>query len=182
MTKIPQHSCQTDVWYTPHHVIERAREVLGGFDLDPASNAFGNTRVQAARYIDEAENGLTADWGDAKRVFLNPPGGKLNGKSLPALFWRKLMEHVAWRDMRPEFIWIGFSLEQLRVSQGPTVHPFHSMGEFPLCIPEKRLRFVDADGKVQTRPTHSNLIVYNGPKFQLFKKMFGDLGTIIHPE
>jgi hypothetical protein len=38
-------------WYTPGDIIEAARAVLGGFDLDPASSEIANRTVRAARFF-----------------------------------------------------------------------------------------------------------------------------------
>ena len=70
ITLIHQDSGQTE-WYTPSPVVEAARAVMGGIDLDPASSAAANETVQAATYFSRADDGLAQPW--AGRVFLNPP-------------------------------------------------------------------------------------------------------------
>ncbi len=147
-----QHSSLTDQWYTPPEYIEAAREVLGGIELDPASSPLANETVKADRYITAEMNGLETPWGKPRSVFLNPPGGKVGNKSLPRLFWEKLMEQDFGHA-----IFIGFSLEQLQTTQnGPQL----GMLDFPFCVPAKRMRFVSPTGKIQTSPTHANVIVY----------------------
>ena len=87
---IPQHSSKTDLWYTPLPIVEMARAVLGGIiNLDPASDAFGNSRVEANMYFTEEHDGLQHPW--YGQIFCNPPGGKLGNKSRMKLFWQKLM-------------------------------------------------------------------------------------------
>src|SRR5690348_1055042 len=49
-------------WYTPGEYLEYAREVLGGFDLDPASSALANEAVKAAKIYTEADDGLKQAW------------------------------------------------------------------------------------------------------------------------
>ena len=72
-------------WYTPPQFLEAARDVLGQFDLDPASSDAAQKHVQAARYFDKEHDGLGFEW--RGRVWLNPP------YSQPAIgeFVRKLV-------------------------------------------------------------------------------------------
>ena len=56
---------------TPPHIIEAARRVMGGIDLDPASTFRANKIVGAQRYYTEHEDGLKRAW--RGRVWLNPP-------------------------------------------------------------------------------------------------------------
>jgi hypothetical protein len=58
-------------WYTPEKYIELARNVLGGIDLDPASNAVAQSVVRARRSFTKEEDGLQQEWHG--RVWLNPP-------------------------------------------------------------------------------------------------------------
>lgn len=173
-----QHSSKTDLWYTPPHILDKVRQVLGPIDLDPASDEIGNSAVKAKRFITKAENGLTSDWGFPRTIFINPPGGKLGNESLAALFWVRLMKQMKF----PEFdhaIFLAFSLEQLQTTQGKGVP---SIGEFPLCVPSKRLRFYTAQGTEGPAPSHSNLVVYVSgciDNIHKFKKVFSDLGVVV---
>jgi hypothetical protein len=58
-------------WHTPSEYIEMARDVLGGFDLDPASNLIAQETVQAVTFYTEETNGLDKEW--KGRVWCNPP-------------------------------------------------------------------------------------------------------------
>jgi hypothetical protein len=62
--------------YTPVKFLDAAREVLGGFDLDPASSDMAQRVVKAAHYFTEATNGLVQEW-RARSVWLNPPYGRM---------------------------------------------------------------------------------------------------------
>jgi phage N-6-adenine-methyltransferase len=71
-----------DEWYTPSWLIEKAKWVMGGIDIDPASCAEAQKTVQAAKYFDKSYMGGALginwvyhngpNWAPA-RVWLNPP-------------------------------------------------------------------------------------------------------------
>jgi hypothetical protein len=63
-----------DEWFTPAKYIAAARAVLGGIDLDPASNAIAQATVRAGRYYSKDDDGLAQPWHG--RVWLNPVGRK----------------------------------------------------------------------------------------------------------
>ena len=172
MGLIPQHLSKTNEHYTPAHVVDLARDVLGTIDLDPASCEQANQTIRAAHYIDEQGNGLIQEW--RGRVFLNPPGGTLpqgishllGTRSSACGWWRKLMVEQATGRVTAA-IFVGFTLEILRSAQGEGwPHPF----DYAICVPAKRLCFGG------TSPTHANVIVYTGPDVTRFERVFSTLG------
>lgn len=62
-------------WYTPPHIMRLVRDLLGGIELDPASNQLANSMVGADRYFTLQDNGLEQDW-KAETLWLNHPFGK----------------------------------------------------------------------------------------------------------
>ncbi len=178
-----QHSSKSNEHYTPTAIVEAARDVLGGIDLDPASCALGNEVVKAAAWYGPdglGPDGLVEPW--CGRVFLNPPGGRVpdaykgcGTTSNAALWWATLAE--AWRTGEVEAaIFVGFTLEILRSAQVLDVpQPI----DFPLCVPSSRIAFdtkskdvcqdFDAPAYLKhtrvasKQPTHANVIVYLPP-------------------
>lgn len=171
--------------YTPREVVEAARELMGGIDLDPASCEAANRVVRATRIHTEEDNGLDYTWWG--KVFLNPPGGGLNTKSAnwgwakdkktrsnAVLWWRTLCEQFAEGNVT-EAIFLGFSLEIMQTSQGEGFAPVQA---FPHVVPVNRIRFLTPDG-VGEQPTHSNVIVYLGTNVGGFRDIFGKFGYVV---
>ena len=65
------HNSGETEWYTPAEIIEAARAVMGGIDLDPASCANANATVKATTWWSTEDDGLKQVW--QGRVWLNPP-------------------------------------------------------------------------------------------------------------
>jgi hypothetical protein len=49
-------------WFTPAEYLEKAREVMGAFDLDPASCEGANQTVKATKFYGADDNGLEQEW------------------------------------------------------------------------------------------------------------------------
>lgn len=62
-----------DNWMSPEWLIEGARLVLGGIDLDPCTSLEANQRVQATNYVVPPANGLDLAWEAYSSVYCNPP-------------------------------------------------------------------------------------------------------------
>lgn len=151
-----QHSSRTDDWGTPPQIIELVHEVLGLPDLDPASSIVHNQIVKATRIITADQNALTIPWSTTPvSVFCNPPGSKINGKSCTKLFWNKLMA-LRQNNLLKHAIFMCFSAEALQTTQ---LDCPHSITEFVVCVPRRRIAFISTDG-TKNQPTHANAIVY----------------------
>jgi hypothetical protein len=113
-------------WYSPSELVEPARKVFGGFDLDPASCFEANQTVRATRFFSASDNGLIKPWGTVtgpSRVWLNPPSDEDNRA---AAWWvylaREFMEH---RVRCAAFVVFNLSTVQvaLRASRTANVPP-----------------------------------------------------------
>ena len=62
------------VQYTPSWLVEAARSILGGIDLDPCTTE--DNPVRAKIYFTPERSGLTHEWWNCKTAFVNPPYGK----------------------------------------------------------------------------------------------------------
>ena len=174
----PQHLSMSEQYYTPSHIVKAVRMTMGGIDLDPASERLANNWIGASKYYSKEQGGLQQDW--KGKVFLNPPGGKIGGKSQAKLFWDKLSKE--WVDGSvTEAIFIAFSVELLQTTQDLD----YPAMLFPFCIPKKRIQFIDIQGKEKKSPTHANAIIYLPEKnlnfsksIQDFQYYFQDIGMI----
>lgn len=175
-----RHSKETPEWYTPGDYVRAARQCMGGIDLDPASCPEANKVVQARHIYTARNSGLLNPWNG--RVFINPPGG------LVKEFWRKLINEYATDDVT-EFVWIGYSIEQLQTLQcldDGTVSPLDPA--FALCIPRRRIAFVESAARARVRrslgkqrassPSHANYIAYGGENPDAFRVEFRAFGAI----
>lgn len=171
---IVQHSSASFEHYTPSHVVEMARNVLGGIDLDPCTSEEANKVVRATHTICLPNDGLSYSW--PGRLFVNPPGGTLTDenerktygtRSRAAAWWCKLVEEYLLGNTTSA-IFVGFTLEILRSTQ----HSKIPLACASLCFPAKRLAFSGGS------PTHANVIAYLGTDKDLFRRVFETLGVV----
>jgi ParB family chromosome partitioning protein len=164
-------------WYTPGYILDAARMLLQGIDLDPASCEEANKTVQAKCFFTREDDGLSRKWHG--RVFLNPPGpvkGDKSTKGIVNRFWEKLVEE--WIDDRvTEAVFVCFSIEQLQTLQNTLRSPFN----FYICVPKRRIAFEGAG----TSPCHGNAIIWlpgDGSSHEdRFVKAFGKIGGCMKP-
>ena len=69
-------SSASDLWGTPPEVFAALNEVYS-FQLDAAST---DQNCLCKEHFTEADDGLSKDWAPYRRVWLNPPYGRLIGK------------------------------------------------------------------------------------------------------
>jgi hypothetical protein len=154
---IAQHSSKSNEAYTPDYIVEASRATLGAIDLDPASCAEAQGAVQAGRWFGLEHDGLRRPWfihdtlSSASRVFLNPPGGKLDkvtlepikagpGLSSAAVWWGKLIAEWQAGNVHSA-IFVCFSLAVFRTTQEEECATPFAPYEFPFCVPRNRINY-----------------------------------------
>jgi hypothetical protein len=197
-----RHSSATVEHYTPPSIVEAARAVLGGIDLDPFSCTRANETVKAGGFYSLEETafsrGMAGSAGNCGwknywhgRVFINPPGGRgPNNESNQKRAWFKLAaEYDAGRVSAA--IFVCFSVELLQTTQ---VKPTGKLPlDFPICYPSKRVAYIREDGTVGGSPPHSSCIVYVPPRrtdglvcereagLDRFRTAFAPIGRVVVP-
>lgn len=154
-------------WYTPRPFLDAAHEVMGGVDLDPASNPLANEAVRAARFYTIDDDGYSLPW--QGRVWLNPPYGTDEGESNQARWSRRLIEKYRAGDVSEAI---------LLVNAVPGNQWFAPLKDFPICFPDSRIRFYNADTEAG-QPTHSNALIYLGSNVARFVQVFSRFGAVM---
>jgi hypothetical protein len=157
-------SSASNEWYTPSEIIEAAREVLGGIDLDPASSALANETVRARRFYTEADDGLTKKW--RGRVWLNPPYGGLQEGFITKL----IEEHEAGRVPAAIMLLNGYRFD---------ARWFVPLWDYPLCFLTKKFRFRNPYRPDAGAAPTAFVAVYVGREFDRFREVFGRFGAVM---
>jgi phage N-6-adenine-methyltransferase len=155
-------------WYTPEEHIERARRVMGGIDLDPASCATAQRRVRADNFFTKNDNGLEQEWHG--RVWLNPP------YSQPAIqqFIEKLVEEKSAGRLSEAILLVNNSTDTawFQIAAG--------FAE-AICWPRGRIRFMSPTGEQAGSPAMGQAFLYFGANSERFAELFAGVGfTLRH--
>jgi phage N-6-adenine-methyltransferase len=149
--------------YTPVKFLDAAREVLGGFGLDPASSDMAQRVVKAAHYFTEATNGLAQEW-RARSVWLNPPYGRM----LMTRFVAKLLDELQ-ADRTSSAILLCHTYSDTAWWQSAYARAD------AVCFPRGRIRFVNPEG-VPTTSAWGHTFFYFGPDREKFVTRFSLFG------
>jgi predicted nucleic acid-binding Zn ribbon protein len=143
--------------YTPVPIVEAARLVMGGIDLDPASSAIANETVRATEYYTKEMNGLKRRW--YGRVWMNHPYSSADNKKWP---WR------LWDDYSHHHIEQACMICFASTSE----NWFRIFYNYPICFISKRVQHIKDGVKVGKSPTKGSCVVYFGPNVERFYKYF----------
>lgn len=153
-------------YFTPHEIIEAARDCMGGIDLDPASSWEANKRVKAVRYFCESSDGLAQKW--FGRVWLNHPFGRISNP-----LWIQKLE-------RENDSTQGGQVEQACcITFACTSEAwFQPLLKRPQCYLCPRTNYYLLDGTIKKGVTKGSVVTYYGPYIERFTECFAHLGTV----
>lgn len=151
-------------WYTPPAWVERARTVMGGIDLDPASCKFAQRVVRAGAWFDKKRDGLAHAWRGS--VFLNPP----YARGLIDLFVEKLI------DERANYLQ-AIALVDARTDVGW----FQRLGlvASAIAFPKGRIDFYNECAVQQQSPIYGSAVFYLGRRRDAFAKVFAGSSLVL---
>lgn len=159
------HNSGQNEWYTPSHYIDAAREVMGGIDLDPASNDVSNAWIQASTFYTKDDNGLAKDW--RGRVWMNPP----YAQPLIQQFCEKVVASYVDGSV-PEAIVLVNNATETRSFQ------FMAIECSAICFPKGRIRYLDESGKPANTPLQGQAFLYFGDRPERFADVFQKFGAV----
>lgn len=153
-------------WYTPPHIIDAVRAVLGTIDLDPASNEHANRWIKATKIYTKTDDGLKHDW--YGHVWMNHPFGRNDNKRWIAKLIGSYMD--------------GDVTEACCITYACTSETwFQPLFDYPQCWLYPRLNYVDADGCPVRGVTKGSVVTYLGKRPYLFARVFGRYGSVTMP-
>jgi ParB family chromosome partitioning protein len=153
-----------DDFYTNEIIIDAARTLMGGIDLDPASHAIANRVVRATRFFTVSDDGLLQRW--SGRVWLNPPFSH----------WDEWVVKVLseWRAGGIQEMCV---LSAMRTLTARYFAPL--LGECDgVCIIHGRIKFWG--GVAGDSPDDGHAIFYFGSRRAEFRESFSQLGTVFN--
>jgi phage N-6-adenine-methyltransferase len=154
-------------WYTPADYLDCARQVMGEFDLDPASSAIAQEVVRARAYFTAEDDGLAQQWHG--RIWCNPPycdAGKFVDKLLTEFGAGRISQAVLLVNSYTDTRW------------------FHSAAAAcaAICFTKGRIYFQKPDGDRLEQPAYGSAFIYFGDQLDRFRAAFAGHGLIMIPD
>lgn len=152
-------------WYTPDVYLDAAREVLGGFDLDPASSDTAQEKIKAAAYYTKDDDGLVQPWHGS--VWLNPPYSQplimhFIERVCGAYHSGEISSAIVLTHNYTDTKWFQKAAESAEA----------------ICFTRGRIKFYSPRGEVAA-PTQGQAFFYFGECVIDFAQKFGEFGFVV---
>lgn len=163
----PRPEIDGDSWSTPEWLIDLCLDVVGPFDVDPATHELARKIVAARTYYTAQTNGLDKSWWG--NVWLNPP----YSTELIRQFASKALAEWARGDIANMFVLTNTS---------------HSVGWWKdlaskasaVVLLSKRVSFWHPDpNAICDRPRYDNTLFYFGDEAGRVAELFEDHGLVL---
>jgi phage N-6-adenine-methyltransferase len=146
-----------DEWYTPLDILDRAIEVLGVINVDPATSEIAQELVQADTWYTEKENGLNFPWEGT--VWCNPPYSAVLIKKFTAKFAEEyelgnITEGIILTNSGTDTLW--------NQNLAPYVQAY-TLG---------RISFMQPDGSTKSKGGRGQVFTYVGNNPKKFIEVF----------
>lgn len=159
-----EHNGGEHEWYSPAALVESARAVMGGIDLDPATSPAANEIVRAPEIFTAKDDGLAHRW--HSRVWLNPPYAQ------PAIthFCDKLVEAVQVGTVTDATVLVNNATE---------TQWFRTLADVSaaICFPTGRVTFWHPN-KQSATPLQGQAVIYIGRNVEAFTEEFAQYGFV----
>lgn len=164
---------ESDEWYTPVRLVEKARRVLGKIDLDPASCTKANKVVQATTFYTKTKDALKRPWDG--NVFMNAPFSQQDA------FCEYLLR--SWDDPTSPQRPIGPSVKQaVIITTNATERPWAQSlvrRASAVCLISGRVAFIRPDGTEATSNVRGSTIWYLGSDVARFIDEYVTEGVVV---
>ena len=148
-------------WYTPVEIVDMAREVMGGIDLDPFSSELANVEVKADHIFTEL--GLNRQW--FGKVWMNHPFGRVMNKACV----QKLVSAYN----------LGEIEQACCITFAATSEAwFRPLLNYPQCFIHGRTNYYLPDGTKKRGVTKGSVVTYLGDNVEKFTEVFTIIGTV----
>ena len=155
---------RSNEYYTPHRIIDAARDVMGGIDLDPATCETAQEHIQAVTWYGADDDGLSQLWHG--RTWLNPPYSDRNLDEWVG----KLIRHVEAGDV-PEACLLLHASTDTKYGQAALSH------SAAVCFHAGRIRF-EGPSAGKGGAQIGQMICYYGANRDRFAEVFGEIGAV----
>ncbi len=173
-------------YFTPLPIVNLARQVMGGIDLDPASSTEANAGINARNIYTIKDDGITQPWYGA--VWLNHPFGRREIPCAPDCAKKHthhdylLYGNSGWiTKLMNE--WNEGNIEQAcTITYASTSEKwFRPLLEFPQCFITTRTNYYLPDGTLKKGVTKGSVVTYLGPRVNRFAQAFNEIGVVKIP-